>query len=135
MPTKDKTWETVYVAAATELSNTFGSSTGTSTPINMGRAIGIEFMVTGLTLAAGKVLYLTPEITDKDSVTTYPQRRDGEPARQSVTAESRQTSPFWFNSDMRDGTTEGTIGVEPWLNAADATAAVTVKAKRIYPDR
>ena len=135
MPTKDVAWQTVYVAAATKLSATFGSSSGTPTPLPMRGAIGIEFMVTGLTLAAGITLRLTPKVTDKDSVATYPQRRDGQPARQVVSAENRATSPFWFNSEMRDGTTDATIGIEPWLSAADATAAVTVKAKRVYPNR
>lgn len=136
MPTKDASWQLVYDATGSnKLSATFGSSSGTATPIPVRGAIGIEIKCTTITLAAGTHLLLTPVITDADSSADYPQRRDGTPARQKITTANYMTPPFWFNGPLRSGTTDGTIGVEPWLNTADATAKCKVYVKRIYPDR
>lgn len=127
MALKDRNWQQIVVAAAGELSNTFGSSSpGTDNYISADGAIGIKIKATSIALGALSAIRVTPKFKDADSNVTYAAQANGDPAYCDIKATERETPVFWDIDGVE-------VGCEVWLSASDANAAITIEIKRVYP--
>lgn len=71
MKDADKEWGTAYVAEATELSDTLGSSTGAQTEIDIRRASKLLIQVAALTLAVATKITVYLQIGDDAATPVY----------------------------------------------------------------
>jgi len=128
MATTDR-WQEVTIAAAGELSATFGSSDpSTHDAVGCAGAIGVKFKATDILLPTATKLYVTPRFVDADGTETWAQTAAGTPAKQVITVAEYETEIFWdLDADY--------VGIEPWLDATDAAATCTLSLKLIFPKR
>lgn len=125
----DSTWTTVYSAVAGEIDATLGSSTGTQTVLETRRAAKVKLKVSGLTLAGG--ITLRVYIMGGDNATT--------PVYGYETDLGGTEFPLVIDGVTGDGNLLATFPVDFYnmkidctVSSADATAACTIQALRIY---
>lgn len=118
-------WDAAIVAAAGTLSNTFGSSApATDNWLPAAGCIGVKVKATAISLPTATELRVTIKFKDGSDTETWAQFADGTPSYQVITAINRETEVFWdVDADY--------VGIEPWLDAADAAATCSLSIKRI----
>lgn len=128
MAVKDTSWKVCYAATAGQLSATQGGSSGTRSWIFTKHAIGVEFMISALNMTAASAIRLGIAERDDSSSTVVTKKAgsDGNLVYVEMTATGRSTPAITTNSYE--------TCAEPWLDGADASATITVKYRRIYPD-
>jgi hypothetical protein len=121
-PSRDQDFSSAYVAAATQLSSTFNSSSGTQTTISTNGAVGIVIAVDAVSLPTATELRITPVYWD--GTTERVPRSDGTNPDYLAVTTTGMLPPYPVNSEY--------IRIEPWLDATDAAATCTITVNVIY---
>lgn len=122
-PNRNLDWIPAYTAIAGQLSNTFGSSTGTQVTIPTNGCNGLIIMASAISLTAATELRITPVDWD-GTVEVVPVKTDGtSPIYKVLFAANRSLKGYPVSSPF--------IRIEPWLDQVDAAATCTIKVKYI----
>lgn len=122
-PERDQSFLAAYTAVAGELSNTYGSSSGTPTNIATNGAVGIIISVDAVSLPGSATeLRITPKYYDGTTYRTP--RSDGTTADYVGLTTTGMLPPYPVSADW--------IRLEPWLDAADSGATCTITVTVIY---